>query len=444
MKRRPFAIILIAASLLFLLTGNTARANTTTVVTFDEEFINWADAHVDTFVMPESELSFSEVILTIVIGCPGAPGDCDPWDRLGYLSVLRQNGEETERLEIARFITPYDITGGGGPGTCPWEYDVTDYLPILKDTVIFSLYIESWIGGNEGWLITATFDFVEGEPEMLPYRVEPLWDIGRLVYGDPDNPPEDHLPIASVAVDDTTDSITVRITTTGHGQGNTENAAEFSRQWHGVWIDIDYFQHDLWRSDCENNPCSPQGGTWPYDRAGWCPGDKVTPWDLPAMQFSSAYPLEVYYVLEPYENDCRPTNPDCTPGVTCTDCDYNSTGHTEPVYITMAQAILYRRMDTAADPSGGRISADEFTLEQNYPNPFNSVTEIAFTLPHTAQTTLKIFDITGRTVATLTDGPMSSGRHTVRFDAKNLSTGVYLYSLRSGGQSLTGKMLYIK
>lgn len=105
--------------------------------------------------------------------------------------------------------------------------------------------------------------------------MEKLWDIGYLVYGDPSNPVDDHLDMSFVPVPPQAEFATVRIWTTGHGQGNTHNAAEFSQKNHGVWIGLDHYEHLLWRNDCATNPCSPQGGTWQFNRAGWCPGDHV-------------------------------------------------------------------------------------------------------------------------------------------------------------------------
>ncbi len=89
----------------------------------------------------------------------------------------------------------------------------------------------------------------------------------------------------------------------------------------------------------------------------------------------------------------------------------------------------------------------EFALEQNYPNPFNPETTIAFTLPESGPVTLELYDITGRRVATLLDRSMDSGRHTVRFDARNhtgLASGVYLYRLQSPSRQSVRKMTILK
>jgi photosystem II stability/assembly factor-like uncharacterized protein len=85
-----------------------------------------------------------------------------------------------------------------------------------------------------------------------------------------------------------------------------------------------------------------------------------------------------------------------------------------------------------------------FTLNQNYPNPFNPTTLISFTLPKTAHTTLKIYDITGRNVQTLLDEQTSAGTHQVTFNASNLASGTYLYKLTSGNLTETKKMTLVK
>ncbi len=85
-----------------------------------------------------------------------------------------------------------------------------------------------------------------------------------------------------------------------------------------------------------------------------------------------------------------------------------------------------------------------YSLSQNYPNPFNPTTNIEYTINQAGPVTLKVYDMTGREVATLVNTRMSAGEHMVKFDASNLSSGVYIYSLQANGVRLTNKMTLIK
>jgi len=80
----------------------------------------------------------------------------------------------------------------------------------------------------------------------------------------------------------------------------------------------------------------------------------------------------------------------------------------------------------------------------NYPNPFNPVTTISFWLPETGRLKLDVFAVTGAKVATLADGVLSAGEHSVTWNASGFPSGVYFYRLRAGEFTGTGKMLLVK
>jgi len=84
-----------------------------------------------------------------------------------------------------------------------------------------------------------------------------------------------------------------------------------------------------------------------------------------------------------------------------------------------------------------------FHLEPNYPNPFNPSTTIPYRLSNATPVTLRIYDVLGRDVATLVDAFQAPGRYEVRFDAKGLPGGVYLYRLQTGVWVLSRAMLLL-
>jgi len=85
-----------------------------------------------------------------------------------------------------------------------------------------------------------------------------------------------------------------------------------------------------------------------------------------------------------------------------------------------------------------------YSLEQNYPNPFNPSTEINFTLANSGNITLKVYDSLGLEVAILVDGYLKAGKHSVMFNAKNFTSGVYYYRIKSDNFTSTRKMIVIK
>lgn len=87
---------------------------------------------------------------------------------------------------------------------------------------------------------------------------------------------------------------------------------------------------------------------------------------------------------------------------------------------------------------------DETALLPNYPNPFNPVTQIPFRIARVADVQLSIYALDGRLVRTLVRQRLAIGEYTVPFDATGLSSGVYLYRLRVGGEATTRKMVILR
>jgi len=303
----------------------------TTIVAFDNihQFFGGSGNNrtvIDTIQFPDSNAEYSEIIMTVALECP--TGGCDPWDRKAKISVLHLN----DWFEIGRYVTPYGVE-------CDWSFDVTDYRSLLIGEVPLRSYIDTWV--QPGWLVNIQFDLISGVTEFPFTTVRNVWNYDYIVYGDTTNP----VNISSVTeyIPSDAQEVDLRMITTGHGQGNTDNAAEFSLKVHDIFLngEFSYF-HNFWRDDCENNDCSPQNGTWQYDRAGFCPGDKVIPQDFDLLDHVLAGDtVKLDYVLEDYFNYCSPNNPDCVSGVTCSLCDYNNSGHTEPYYYIGSHLIMH-------------------------------------------------------------------------------------------------------
>lgn len=88
--------------------------------------------------------------------------------------------------------------------------------------------------------------------------------------------------------------------------------------------------------------------------------------------------------------------------------------------------------------------ADSYKLEQNYPNPFNPSTSINFSITKSGMTSLKVYDMLGKEVATLMNGNLNAGSYTATFDASSLPSGVYFYKLQTEGFSEIKKMSLVK
>ena len=85
-----------------------------------------------------------------------------------------------------------------------------------------------------------------------------------------------------------------------------------------------------------------------------------------------------------------------------------------------------------------------YQLSQNYPNPFNPTTNIKFSIPEQGFVSLKVYNTLGQEVAALLNEYKSAGTYQVDFNASNLSSGIYVYTLTSGNYRISKKMLLMK
>jgi hypothetical protein len=127
--------------------------------------------------------------------------------------------------------------------------------------------------------------------------------------------------------------------------------------------------------------------------------------------------------------------------------DFDVDGRTDVAVVTSFNklAVLYNLAGpTSVEDEQNNYMPEEYILEQNFPNPFNPTTTIQFSLPKPGDVTLKIFNLLGEEVKTLADEYREAGKHSVQFNADNLSSGIYFYQIKAGNFVETKKLTLVK
>ncbi len=251
--------------------NSTTQLTDSSLATADTVFV-FADSAAPTLIT-DTVLVFTGGFWNYYFDATGTTTD-SVW--VGYDS-LWNNGQHTYyqyfpkivTIELARFITPY---AGSVPNS--WTrtvyYDVTDYAPVLRDSTLIRAHYGGW---QNGFTITLDFMFIEGTPPRNSLDVIPIYD-GNYNYGGAPGI-ETSLTSKTVNLPVGTDAFALHFTPTGHGFDNNEDCAEFCPKTYTVKVNGSVVQNGLiWNDECGLNPQYPQSGTWLYDRANWCPGDK--------------------------------------------------------------------------------------------------------------------------------------------------------------------------
>src|SRR5258706_11586860 len=149
-----------------------------------------------------------------------------------------------------------------------------------------------------------------------------------------------------------------------------------------------------------------------WDSTGWCS------WQL--CYGTGNYAIDV--LGDPGDNDLHAYfEPYMHPGTASCTITVTANG------TSISQTFMARNNPIGIQPIS--TIAKDFSLGQNYPNPFNPNTKINFSIPKSEFTYLRVYDILGREVRTLVAEQLHSGEYQVDFDAKDLSSGMYYYSL---------------
>ncbi len=108
-----------------------------------------------------------------------------------------------------------------------------------------------------------------------------------------------------------------------------------------------------------------------------------------------------------------------------------------------SDTFAFKTTSVSLVPDGNTIPT-EYSLNQNYPNPFNPSTIISFGIPESGFTTLRVYNLLGQQVAELIAEDLSPGNYSVEFDGSGLTSGIYVYILKSRSKIFTSKMMLVK
>ena len=199
-------------------------------------------------------------------------------------------------IELMSFVTPYGINLNLGAEGKTWYFDVTDFIHSLQGQK--RMYLSR--GGQNQEEMDIKFLFIEGTPTREVLSLQQVWPVSSQNYQNiqADNRFEPRM----IETNPNGTNFKIRTMITGHGQ-----EGEFIPRTHYVNVDggNPEFQWDVW-TECGDNPVYPQGGTWIYDRAGWCPGaaTDLKEWDVTSV-VTPGQPLEVDYGVNTGSGDSR-------------------------------------------------------------------------------------------------------------------------------------------
>jgi hypothetical protein len=203
-------------------------------------------------------------------------------------------------VELARYITPYGIQFDLGPNGFTWIYDVTDYQQYLHGLVDLAAH-------NTQELIDLKFAFIKGIPPRDVIKREPIWSEFKS-YNFGQMAADAVLQAKPVVLSDTADMFKIKTRMSGHGQVGDYACCEWVNNSHQIKVDgVPRFNWSIWDAMvCGDNPNISQGGTWPYAREGWCPGDLVkefefelTPFVTPGDTVSLDYAINAVPATDP-------------------------------------------------------------------------------------------------------------------------------------------------
>ena len=133
-----------------------------------------------------------------------------------------------------------------------------------------------------------------------------------------------------------------------------------------------------------------------------------------------------------------------TPDIIKSNCRIFLVDDSNPSEYVESGRFSVENQITSIKEYNGNSVPPQFRLEQNYPNPFNPSTKISFSIPKESKVRIDVYNILGQGVRTLLNENKTTGNYTISFNAGNLPSGIYLYSIIADNFVQTKKMILLK
>lgn len=309
--------------------------DTLTVRSHDHVDLTWYEGYDATVNFPTGR--YEKILMDFTMGC--ATGGCSHWDYTVSVFVMTPTGlidstvvldtlstepleidtlwnvnERTEKFELARLITPYgnymDWDQSWDPNDLfddSWQhsyiFDVTDFAPFLSDSSIIQVHYGGW---SSGFSATVDFHLIKGAPAREVLAIENMYPVGEYSYRSLAD--DESFPPITKVFDERVKGLAVKSYISGHKHAGPQHCCEWVSKEHSLVVQgNELYQWDVWK-DCGMIPIYPQGGTWPFDRAGWCPGTAV---DLQVNELTESIDwseeVELDYRVQPYNSSGEDT-----------------------------------------------------------------------------------------------------------------------------------------
>lgn len=291
-----------------------ASGDVTTVIVHENQDIHWQGSsyggkYDEVGVFPDATKNFQEIKFSFSVGCNNA-GVCSHWDydmevyvgeytglmdsTIASIDTVQFTPLELDTTwnvfagviwhEIGRMITPYGTYMDDGNLNDGWDrtwlhtytYDATDFRKFLTGSAPVRVHYHGW---EDGWRVTTKFEFVEGKPTRDVVDVKNIYKGGS--YTTSAQFEADIVPAKTIQIPADATAAKLKVIVTGHGQHG-----EFTKHSYTVKSGANVVgKKEMWRYDCGMLAIAPQGGTWIYNRANWCPGDKVEVHEFDMSQY---------------------------------------------------------------------------------------------------------------------------------------------------------------